>query len=152
MAVGMVEAILHNPQARLRVDIWRCSDCGEDNLQRRIRCNACQLPTRARIVDFSTAPSILRVGVLHITVPTLKGLLPALEVDLRGVRPYHTHAVADAGPLSDQLHCLLSSIVDARYVSGTRINLYAAGEGKPKHHDRHGFDLAAGNLAVLFSV
>eukprot|EP00973_Karenia_brevis_P017827 2449202-Karenia_brevis.AAC.1 len=56
--------------------------------------------------------------------------------------------------LNSALHpnLLIVGLNPSLLVSGTRINLYAAGEGKPKHQDRNGFDLAAGNLAVLFSV
>jgi hypothetical protein len=34
---------------------------------------------------------------VHIGVPSMKGLFPALEMDVANTKVYHTHFIADAG-------------------------------------------------------
>jgi hypothetical protein len=79
-----------------------CHVCEEENRQGRASCNNCKTLRRHAFLNFAWASgcpqeSALRSGVVHIGVPSMKGLFPALEMDVANTKVYHTHFIADAG-------------------------------------------------------
>ena len=96
----------------------------------------------------------IKEGVRHIKISSMTNLLNSCERDVTNTRVHHTHCIAQAGPLSNQIHRFLAAAFSMSRdpVVVDRVNVFAPSQGKAQHQDRNAFNHTAGNLTCSLSV